>query len=71
MEREQTEQLRRGDPVEVEHHGEPRRGTVVSVRWSASLGDVLVIHLDDNPRGVDPDLVLTGPVMARTRLAAA
>jgi len=65
MNLEQAVQLRQGDPVEVEHHGEPRRGTVVSVRWSASLGDVLVIHLDESPRGVDPDLVLAGSVVAR------
>lgn len=55
--------FRRGDRVEQRLDGETRRGVVASVGWSGCLGDVVVIHFDENPTGFEPDLVVSGDTM--------
>lgn len=67
---ERENQFQRGDRVELELEGVPRHGVIASVGWSCSLGDVLVVHFDDNPRGGDADLVVTGEQVPSVRPAA-
>lgn len=63
--------LRPGDRVQQWRDGTTRYGVVTSVGWSGCLGDVLVIHFDDRPDAVDPDLVVAGADLQALRLATA